>query len=339
MKTCEICKKQFKTIWHLRRHINNKKKCSEIKVLPKFNQSVQNFNQFLPKFNHPLQNFNHLLTQNNHLSSITLKCKYCLQSFSRKNYLNSHINICKSKEDVVRCLEIQLDKQVILNNDSICRFCSYKFSTKQNLQRHYKSCKQRSEYKDQLEYQLQLIKDTKHITIVNNTNNINNNYSLTFNNEEKMFICNYPNAPTNQLLSFDGFKHESKTLNLDIDNDKLQSLINNLLESNVKDYDSFWRFFFRDTDKKFLQMIMLKKNNNETHASVLNSGTLQSMEKHNLYESVITCVGFYSIYRSKNMEIIQLLKEDNSCKNSFFHVIKEHSPTFEFFKNMLNVVL
>ena len=85
-----------------------------------------------------------------------LKCKYCCDIFCRIDYLKSHVKICKEKEDVVRCLEINLniDMKTTIDKNG-CRFCNKIISHKNNFLRHVKTCKAKQEYKEKLEAQLQ----------------------------------------------------------------------------------------------------------------------------------------------------------------------------------------
>jgi len=85
-------------------------------------------------------------------SDTSLNCKYCMETYCRSDYLKSHIKICKEKEDVVRCLEINLNINMKNTNyKHECRFCNKNYTQNSNLTRHIKTCKEKQEYRIYLE--------------------------------------------------------------------------------------------------------------------------------------------------------------------------------------------
>ena len=166
MKYCDYCDKQFRTNWHLQRHLRRKFKC--VKVPPYNATNTQN---------------DSVNTQNDSVNTQNepLKCKYCCVKYSRSDVLQRHIETCKEKKDEVRFLEIKLHIQVELKKDNTCRFCSKEFSQKSNHTRHLKTCKKKQEYRKELENKnCKYSKDNKkgkvHVsnTINNTINNIDN---------------------------------------------------------------------------------------------------------------------------------------------------------------------
>ena len=83
-----------------------------------------------------------------------LQCRYCLEQYSRKDNLKTHITKCKDKFDAVRILEIKLHLDVKLSSGNNCRFCNKVFQHKTNFTRHVKSCKAKESYKEKLELYL-----------------------------------------------------------------------------------------------------------------------------------------------------------------------------------------
>ena len=129
MKECDNCDKKFRTNWHLQRHLRRKYKCVKI---PQNNTVIPQNNTVIPPKD-------------------TLKCKYCLETYSRIDSLKRHIETCKEKNDVVRRLEVKLDIQVDIRKDKMCRFCRKEFSQKCSLGRHINTCKKKQEYRKYLE--------------------------------------------------------------------------------------------------------------------------------------------------------------------------------------------
>ncbi len=105
MFSCEKCCKEFRTNWQLQRHYSKKIPC----------------NVEFPR------------TANDSLKS----CMYCGVHFARAYNLKVHMKTCKAKDDVVRCLEIQLG--IDLPQDATkkqCRFCDYTSGRVSNVHRH-----------------------------------------------------------------------------------------------------------------------------------------------------------------------------------------------------------
>ena len=103
-------------------------------------------------------------------------CLYCFREFANKQNLNSHLNICREKDDDVRQLETQLQMDIEQWNRYECRFCNrYASSAPSLVRRHQTSCKARKIYKAHLEHELKEQQPSTHAqTIINNTvNNIN----------------------------------------------------------------------------------------------------------------------------------------------------------------------
>ena len=79
------------------------------------------------------------------------QCVYCQKVLSTPYTLIRHDRTCKMKEDDVRQLENQLEKDVSLEPDTnVCRFCNKNFFNRGNLKRHDGVCKSKKEYKNAL---------------------------------------------------------------------------------------------------------------------------------------------------------------------------------------------
>jgi hypothetical protein len=115
MVSCDICGKEFNYDCHLVRHLGKKFPC---KPKPK-------------KEEH--------------------QCVYCQKVLSTPYTLIRHDRTCKMKEDDVRQLEMQLEKDVSLEPDTnVCRFCNKNFFNRRNMKRHDGVCKSKKEYKNVL---------------------------------------------------------------------------------------------------------------------------------------------------------------------------------------------
>ena len=163
MFPCENCEKQFKTNWHLQRHLNKKIPCID---KTKFDYLGTKIDYSKTKNDYPE-------TKNDYLI-----CKYCNNTFSRVHYKNKHEETCKMKDDHVRNLEIQLGISYPCNIEKYtCRFCYHKSTKSSNLLKHTKSCKAKNEYKKKLEMKL---KESMQKTY-GHTTNYNNNSTNTVN--------------------------------------------------------------------------------------------------------------------------------------------------------------
>ena len=181
----------------------------------------------------------------------------------------------------------------------------------------------------------------------NNTNNILNNMSntnikITYNEDTGYLETNDPNAPNKSMMCYNTFKYAcaNKDDQLpQINNKKLLEISKDILSNKVKNYDTFWNFLFRNMDNKSMHMFMLSRNNNATHAKYFNKGDIQSIHKVVLYKTLASYVSHYILLQIDfeiGASIVSLLSDDPNSKNSFFHVIKENSETFKYFKNWIN---
>jgi hypothetical protein len=188
MKKCDNCDKIFRTNWHLQRHLRRKYKCVKVPQ----NDSIKTQNDSLKTQNVSIKTQNDSIKARNDsvkTQNDSLRCKYCQETYSRKDVLQRHQETCKEKNDVVRILEQKLDIKVELKKDNVCRFCHKEFCSKSNTTRHLNTCKKKQEYRKELERKdkenrKKTLKNrrTSHKTINNNINNTINNVDNSVNN-------------------------------------------------------------------------------------------------------------------------------------------------------------
>jgi hypothetical protein len=180
MSKCKNCCKEFKYQWCLDRHLRRKIPCKEfIYVNPENDTYIPKKYTDIPKNN----TMNLVISENDTENDTALSendtyhlnCKYCLENYSRLDYLKIHMNACKEKNDYVRTVELKLDIHVTLPvNKNECRFCNDIFSRKSSLNRHLNSCKAKQIYREKLEEKLKE-KTKSQSAVTNITNNTNNN--------------------------------------------------------------------------------------------------------------------------------------------------------------------
>lgn len=338
MNICDICGKDFIYPSKLIRHLHRKIKCSPIEENYSNNQNVnvltQNVNFKNQNVNCKNQNVNGVLQNVNDFShNVNVKrfyiCYKCDKELSSENSLKRHLKNCQG------CKSLQ------------CHICSKVFTTRQGKSQHLKNvqCKpilRNIDYSilqkenEKLKKEIELLKSTKNTTTINNTKNTIN-YNIIYNPDTKSLTTNDPNAPCQELLCFNGFKLEASKADIkDIDILKLQVHIDNI--RNNKDFLSFYNFFFRSMDNPRLQMFILGKNNNATHAQVFNNGNIEKMDKSQLFDNVSKYIGQYLLNVSTdNIDVINILINDQRSKSAFVEVLKDNSGIFDYYKNIVFV--
>ena len=331
MNICDICGKDFHFPSKLLRHLNNKKSCSLKENLEKSKENDEKVNNIDEKVNdnsEKSKNIDEKVNNNNEKVTI-FQCEKCEKTFKRKQNLHYHLNICKG----VSSLQ--------------CPTCFKTFTNKVTKCRHIKSgkCSPPEEKEPELKNEIMalrkevaLLKASQKTSIVKNKT-INNSiiYNINYNPETKCLTTEDPNAPSPELLCFDGFKYQAAKSKLkDIDQDSLQKHIDNVRIK--KDFYSLYTFFFRNVDNRRLHMFNLGKNNNTTHAQVFNNGAIEKVEKSLLFENVSKYIGQYLLNMSiENADVIYALTSEQASKTAFLEVTKDRSHTFEYFRGNSSV--
>ena len=305
MHICHSCGKDFIFASKLLRHLNRVTSCSSIE---KTNENGGNVT------------LNVTLNDKNVTPNVTL---------NDKNVTLGAQNVTLQKNEKLSCPK-----------------CQKVFSCRQHKYRHMKNVNCVSTHQEEeknlkeevkvLRHENEILKATKYSV----TNNVNNNfvtnytikYQLKYNPETRCLTTDDPNAPFTELLCFNGFKYEAARSKLkDIDKETLQEHIDNV--RNNKDYYALYSFFFRNMDNRRLQMFTMGKNNNATHAQVFNNGSLEKMEKSQLFENVSKYIGQYLLNMSiDNIDVINMILSDQASKTAFIEVTKDQSKTFNYFK-------
>jgi len=170
MISCDHCGMTFKYNCHLEKHLSRKFPCFSKPPSQFGNNNTTQEDRSKPQ--------EVVITTPDVVKEDNLTCKYCLKTFSRIDSYKRHISDgCKMSVDDVRCLEVQLNKQVQFTNNLTCRFCKQEFAKGKYLKPHYKTCKKRKEYKTQLEQDAQN-QHPQNVTINNNNINITNNVQI-----------------------------------------------------------------------------------------------------------------------------------------------------------------
>ena len=296
MNSCDDCGKTFKFPSKLLRHLNKKVSCSSNKNIEKdviVSSLASSENDNLSSL---------ASSENDNVSSLKHICKNCNKHFKFRQGLFKHKkNIACQPEKSI--LKLEEENEVLRKENQILK-----------------------------------IKNSISSKTINNTKTINSNnsnsitYNIIYNPETRCLTTNDPDAPSPELLCFNGFKLEAARTKLkDIDQDILQRLITNVREQ--RDYDSFYKFFFRNIDNKRLHMFTLGKNNNTTHAQVFNNGNIEKMDKSQLFENVCKYIGQYLLTLSiDNIDVIGMLSTEQVSRNAFMEILKNRSDIFSYYK-------
>lgn len=187
---CDICRKEFRYNYLLIRHLERKVPCQ-----PPLDENIEN-------------------TKKKH------ECEFCMKKLSTAQRLGTHEDVCRGKRDIVRQLEMQLCRDVVIDPESnACRFCKKEFCNKKSLNRHDSVCKSKNEYKQVLMEEM----EAKGLTINNTTNN-NNSHNTTNNTTNNTTINNVIFNNTmdwndreammellEQIIPLDSIKHYTRT--------------------------------------------------------------------------------------------------------------------------------
>ena len=280
-------------------------------------------------------------------------CHKCGKEFKYKSKLSEHLNRknpCKNvmvgENDVMVLAEnVMVGEKNVMVDSKIknqCENCKKIFKNRQGKYEHKKNV--RCKYVETPEEKIarlekeneELRSRPQNITINNITNNNNsvNQYNITYDNKRRYLETTDPEAPSPGLLCFDGFKREAMSMMLLEDGkiSEMESIIDSLRHSSMKDYDRLWKFLFRNNDLKHLHMFMLKKNNNTTHIDVFIKGNRESTQKEIFYDSMAQFISQYIIHLSMdNYDIVNMITNDMNSKKCFYEVARQDSDVFDYF--------
>ena len=200
MSRCKKCEKEFKSNWHLQRHLSKKISCK--KYIPNGTVDIPNGTVDIPNGTVDIPNGTVDIPNGTVDNKNSLTCKYCLQVYSTKTNFNKHSKICKEKDDHVRCLELKLGITYTKLAVNFCRFCNTSLSYKTALTRHIKTCKAKQAYREKLEAQLEA--KLKESTIqpqhpINQT--INNNQTINVLNVSAETLRKFGEEPTDHITN------------------------------------------------------------------------------------------------------------------------------------------
>ena len=340
MTSCEFCGKEFKFPYLLVRHLNRVTSCSmnkpQLKNLENSKKIEEKVNDIQEKVIVIQEKVNSIQEKVNS-SNCKFQCEKCEKTFTSKQSLNYHSNICKGV------------------NSLQCPTCFKTFSNKVSKCRHIKNSKcsppmdqcKEDQCKQDLEEEIETLRKENAIlkatsrgrnttnNVTNNNNNITNytiKYEIKYNPETKCITSDDPNAPFPELLCFNGFKHEAAKSKLKyIDKDTLTKCLDNVRHSD--DYYGLYTFFFRNVDNQRLHMFNMGKSSNSTHAEVFNNGSLEKMHKATIFENVSKYIGQYLLNMSvDNLDIINKVLTDQKSKDAFIEVMRDKSHTFNYYR-------
>ena len=337
MHNCSDCGKNFPFASKLLRHLNRKIPCSS----NTFSENTFSYNKNVYENDKKVYHFSSKKISNDkkvyendkkvNVQEEKVSCDKCEKVLKNKRNLQKHQKTCKG----VHVLQ--------------CPTCLKKFSSRASKYQHIKNVKcsppeEEIDLKEEnkaLREKVAILEATKGNTVTNNTTNNNNNYvtnytikyEVKYNPETRCLTTDDPKAPFSELLCFNGFKHEAAKSKLKyIDQGQLQEHIDNV--RTRKDYYNLYTFFFRNVDNSRLHMFTMGKNNNATHAQVFNNGSLEKMEKSQLFENVSKYIGQYLLNMSiDNIDVINMVLSDQASKNAFLEVTKDNSQAFNYFKS------
>lgn len=321
MNVCDICGRKFKFPYLLIRHLNRTVSCSTIE---KSKPTYKKVDLFYKKVDQNYKKVDQIYKK----VDLEFSCEKCSKILKSKQGLQKHSDVCKGVDTLQcpSCLKVFSNKYTKCRHMKKGKCVSHEMTSIVDFEEEIESLKKENA----------ILKASSRTTSIVNSNNktINNSiiYYINYNPETKCMTTDDPMAPVQELLCLNGFRLEALKANLkDINMNDLQFALSNIRRD--RNYDSFYRFLFRNLDNKRLQMFSLGRNNNSTHAHVFNNGSIEAMDKTLLFENITKYISQYLINLSiDNVDIIGMLINDPASKKSFIEISKSSSSTFDYYK-------
>lgn len=150
MIVCDICKKSFRYNYLLIKHLERKIPCKLSQFVDDKKEKRAKPEKVSP-IPEKIQEQPDVVHENSRNCLSSFNCRYCHKSITRRCRLYDHEDGCKMKYDDIRMLEIELDKNVKFDHDSVsCRFCHNGFCNVKSRRRHEVTCREKLEYKKRL---------------------------------------------------------------------------------------------------------------------------------------------------------------------------------------------
>jgi hypothetical protein len=199
MPQCNKCGKNFRDSYNLNTHLSRIKPCKPNNI--NVNNVILNDNKQLETPDKHLETpLQHLETPDKQINN----CEYCFSTFFNKQCLMRHYNCCKSQEDPVRLLEIELEiKPSLPECKTECRFCHKVLSIPATLTKHTMVCQSRKEYHQQLLQQKNKKDDVQQLKqeIEQLKQEIKNPVNTTYNNCNILNVTvDYTHPPKNEHI-------------------------------------------------------------------------------------------------------------------------------------------
>ena len=174
MPGCTLCNRVFRDKYGLSRHMSRIVPCMRVVETPLTEKdgkksSLDGKKSFLDGKKSSLEMES---CPKNSLDKQKNKCKFCVREFSSNGYLKKHVNVCKSKDDPIRLMELEQCIEPVIAPDckTECRYCNVNLTRPSYLNKHLMVCKKKEEYKKEL------VTASMAISVNNGTvNNGNNN--------------------------------------------------------------------------------------------------------------------------------------------------------------------
>lgn len=307
MSSCRRCGKEFNFPYLLSRHLDRKYPCVSIKTLLERAEKSRN---------------NDIKKQE---SKRGIQCKRCEKWYSRKENLKRHSETCKG----IKTLQ--------------CPICLKEFRSYQTKYYHrsHVTCKPNTIVETPQEEIQRLREEVENLRTrlgeadgTSGTSGARVRHEVVYDANTGCLTTTDPNAPSPELLCYDGFKRACDQADIgtfDFDKDELDELVNRIRRST--DFDPFYKYMFRMRFNGRLHMFHLGKNSNTKNIQVFNKGVIESIEKRELFDEV--CKDICHLLLQISMDYLDILSDiyhKPASRRGFMEALRDRSPTFDYFK-------